>query len=250
MSSTTSSITSEKISKFSSSATSSNFNEVSLPQQTAPLNFAQSPAPAVAPAKSPAPAQKPMQQAQSKPYQTTPHSFVPKAHQQFNQPQKAPPKVQIPSPRSEGFSPRSAGGVNASAVSPSIFKKQLQLDAAVPVPPGEVVPGHSPLTVPRSAGGKSPVPIFNTAPAPFGFPALSVQTPETIAQIAPAATPLVPHLQDPKPLPLIISTPLPNYTSSYNNAARPFNEFKDFYRPINMDSVSHKLIPPVVYTDF
>lgn len=141
--------------------------------------------------------------------------------------------------------------MNASPVTPGILKKQILLDAAVPVPPGGIIPSSSPVPAGRS-GGRSPVPFYNTTPAPFGasFPALSVQTPETVAQLAPAATPLVPHLQNPKPLPLIFSTPLPNYTSSYNNAARPFGELKDFYRPINMDSVSHKLVPPVVYTDF
>lgn len=226
------------------------------------MNFSQSSAPV---------AQAPAQPAYQKPVQQVPQSNQgpqpypgAQGHQSYQNPQQsapkpqtpvvktptispAPVKAQIPSPRSEAVSPRS--GLNSSSVSPAIFKKQIQLDAAVPVPPGVAVPTQSgPVPIGRS--GKSPVPIFNTAPAPFGFPALSVQTPETIAQIAPAATPLVPHLQNPKPLPLIISTPLPSYSSSYNNAARPFGETKDFYRPINMDSVNHKLVPPVVYTDF
>lgn len=187
------------------------------------------------------------------PHQTAAQSFTPRPQTPVA---KTPPAVspapvkqhQMPSPRHDAFSPRS--GLNASPVTPGILKKQIQLDAAVPVPPGGVVPSsQSPIPVGKS-GGKSPVPIFNTSPAPFGFPALSIQTPETIAQLAPSPTPLVPHLQNPKPLPLIVSTPLPCYSSSYNNAARPFNEFKDFYRPINMDSVHHKLVPPVVYTDF
>lgn len=184
----------------------------------------------------------------AQPYHGQQQSFVPKPQTPVvKTPAVSPgPRVQIP--RNEAVSPRS--GLNSSAVSPAIFKKQIQLDAAVPVPPGAAVPTQSSPVPYGRAGGKSPVPIFNTAPAPFGFPALSVQTPETIAQVAPATTPLVPHLQNPKPLPLIISTPLPHYTSSYNNAARPFGETKDFYRPINMDSVSHKLVPPVVYTDF
>jgi hypothetical protein len=141
--------------------------------------------------------------------------------------------------------------MNASPVTPGILKKQIQLDAAVPLMPGGIIPSASSTSIGRS-GGKSPVPFLNTAPAPFGFPALSVQTPETIAQVAPAATPLVPPLGNPNcmPLPVILNTPLPCYSSSYNNAARPFNEFKDYYRPINMDSVNHKLVPPVVYTDF
>jgi hypothetical protein len=155
----------------------------------------------------------------------------------------------MPSPRNDLVANRT--GFNASPVTPGILKKQIQLDAAVPVMPGSAVP--SPATV---GGGRSgaksplPMPIYNTPPAPYGFPALSIQTPETIAQQAPAATPLVPHLQNPKPLPLIVSTPLPSYSSSYNNAARPFGQVKDYYRPINMDSVHHKLVPPVVYTDF
>lgn len=269
--STTSSVTSEKISKFSSTTTSSSFNEVALPQQSMPLSFSQGAAPIVLqdsalpafqkPAQQTAQrpaqqfAQKPVQQVpqpQQKPYQSSPQSFMPKQQPQIV---KTPPAVspapykqqQIPSPRNDAVSPRS--GFNASPVTPGILKKQIQLDAAVPVMPGGVVPSQSPIPLGRS-GGRSPVPFLNTAPAPFGFPALSVQTPETIAQIAPAASPLVPHLQHPKPLPFIVSTPLPNYTSSYNNAARPFGEFKDFYRPINMDSVSHKLVPPVIYTDF
>lgn len=256
-SSTTSSITSETVTKFSSS-TSSSVNEVSLPPQSVPLSFSQAAEPAV-----PAPAQpanqKPVQkvnqkQAQPKPYQSAPQSFVPKPQPPPQVMKAGPPtasptpiKCQIPSPRNDAVSPRS--GLNASPVTPGILKKQIQLDAAVPVPPGSAVPSQSPIPAGRS-GGKSPVPIYNTSPAPFGFQALSIQTPETIAQLAPSPTPLVPHLQNPKPLPLIISTPLPSYSSSYNNAARPFNEFKDFYRPINMDSVNHKLIPPVVYTDF
>jgi hypothetical protein len=264
-SSMTSSITSEKTTKFSSSTTTtSNFNsnEVSFPQQSAPLSFQQAPV-----AQPPIQQQKPVQQ-QPKPkpaYQSAPQSFVPKPQtpvQNFvpkpqtpvQQVMKTPPAVspapfknQIPSPRPDAVSPRS--GYNASPVTPGILKKQIQLDAAVPVMPGSGVPAQSPLPFGRS-GGKSPVPIFNTPPAPFGFPPLSIQTPETIAQQAPSPSPLVPHLQYPKPLPLIVSTPLPCYSSSYNNAARPFNEFKDFYRPINMDSVSHKLVPPVIYTDF
>lgn len=238
---------------------------MSLPQQSVPLSFLQqTPAPAQAPVKAQPAYQKAAPQAQAKPYQAAPQSFVPMPHQTAPQsfapkpqPQivKTPPAVspapvkhQILSPRNDAVSPRS--GLSASPVTPGILKKQIQLDAAVPVPPGGVVPSsQSPLPIGR-AGGKSPVPIFNTSPAPFGFPALSIQTPETIAQLAPSPTPLVPHLQNPKPLPLIVSTPLPSYSSSYNNAARPFNEFKGFYRPINMDSVHHKLIPPVVYTDF
>lgn len=263
-SSTTSSITSEQISKFSSTTTS-NFNEVSLPQQSAPLSFSQAPAPvAQAPVQQKQPA---YQQQQAKPYQSAPQSFVPKPQHSFvpkpqQQPQPqivrstpptaspAPLKCQIPSPRHDAMSPRS--GFNASPVTPGIKKKHIQLDAAVPVPPGGVVPSSSPLPFGqgRAGGGKSPVPFVNCSPAPFGFPALSVQTPESIAQIAPNPTPLVPHLQDPKPLPLVFNTPMPNYTSSYNTAARPFHEFKDYYRSINMDSVNHKLLPPVIYTDF
>lgn len=220
-------------------------------------------------------AKAPVTQKPAKPYQAAPQSFVPLPQQaapqsyvplpQQTAPQCFTPKPQTPvvktppavspapmkqqmSPRNDAVSPRS--GLNASPVTPGILKKQILLDAAVPVPPGGVVPSsQSPIPIGRS-GGKSPVPFFNTSPAPFGFPALSIQTPETIAQLAPSPTPLVPHLQNPKPLPLIVSTPLPCYSSSYNNAARPFNEFKDFYRPINMDSVHHKLVPPVVYTDF
>lgn len=162
----------------------------------------------------------------------------------------APIRNQMASPRNDLVVNRT--GFNASPVTPGILKKQIQLDAAVPVMPGSAVP--SPATVGGRSGGKSPVPIYNTPPAPFGFPALSIQTPETIAQQAPAATPLVPHLQNPKPLPLIVSTPLPSYSSSYNNAAKPFGDVhsgvRDFYRPINMDTVHHKLVPPVVYTDF
>lgn len=269
-------MTSEQTSKFSSTTTSTSFNDVSLPSQSAPLSFQQAPAPIVLhqqqqqqsqqqhqqqkslyQQKPASQQQKPVQQMQQqKPYQSAQQNFAPKPQTPV---MKTPPAVspapmrQMASPRHDAVSPRS--GFNASPVTPGILKKQIQLDAAVPIMPGSGVPCQSPALGGRS-GGKSPVPIYNTPPAPFGFPALSIQTPETIAQHAPPATPLVPHLQNPKPLPLIISTPLPCYSSSYNNAARPFGEIhsgvnpKDFYRPINMDTVHHKLVPPVVYTDF
>jgi hypothetical protein len=146
----------------------------------------------------------------------------------------------------------SRSSYNASPVTPGILKKQMQLDAAVPIPPGGIVLSQSPVSSIRM-GAKSPVPFINTAPAPYApqFPALSVQTPETISQIAPFETPLVPPLADPahQPLPLIVNTPLPKYSSCYNNAARPFNEFKDYYRPIHMEE-GKKLLPPLIYTDF
>ena len=146
----------------------------------------------------------------------------------------------------------SRSSYNASPVTPGILKKQMQLDAAVPIPPGGIVLSQSPVSSIRM-GAKSPVPFINTAPAPYApqFPALSVQTPETIAQIAPSETPLVPPLADPahQPLPLIVNTPLPKYSSCYNNAARPFNEFKDYYRPIHMEE-GKKMLPPLIYTDF
>ncbi|XP_070501731.1 synaptopodin-2 isoform X2 [Chironomus tepperi] len=146
----------------------------------------------------------------------------------------------------------SRSSYNASPVTPGILKKQMQLDAAVPVPPGGIIPSQSPVSSIRM-GAKSPVPFINTAPAPYApqFPALSVQTPETIAQVAPSETPLVPPLADPahQPLPLIVNTPLPKYSSCYNNAARPFNEFKDYYRPIHMEE-GKKMLPPLIYTDF
>ncbi|CRL07265.1 CLUMA_CG020244, isoform B [Clunio marinus] len=249
-STTTTSMTTEHVSNFSSTTTSSNFKEISLPQQSIPLSFSQVPQPIAAapePVKKPV---QPVQQAQPKPYQNSMQNYGAKPQSQQKPMAIAPvvQKTKIISSKSETMSQRT--GLNASTVTTGILKKQIQLDAAVPVPPGAAVPAQSPITIGGKSGGKSPVPIFNTSPAPFGFPALSVQTPETIAQTAPAPTPMVPHLQTPKPLPLIVSTPLPNYTSSYNNAARPFNEFKDFYRPINMDNLSSKLVPPVVYTDF
>jgi hypothetical protein len=154
-------------------------------------------------------------------------------------------------PRNDMASPRS--GLNASPVTPGIAKKQIQLEAAVPLMPGGIIPSPSPVPSGQRLGAKSPVPFINTAPAPYSaqFPAMSVQTPETIAQIAPSSTPLVPPLYDPnnKPLPLIVSTTIPKYTTSYNNAARPFNEFKDYYRPIHMNA-DKKLLPPLIYTDF
>lgn len=278
---TTSSFSSEKISNYSSTTTS-NFNDVSLPQQSAPLSFSQAPAPAVQAPFKPTPQkqgyqgvqqkqgypgvqqgyqtalqqqqqqayQAPVQQGQSKPYKSPSQTFVPKPQTPVV---KTPPALSPAPFKHQGLSPGAISprtGYNASPVTPGIMKKHIQLDAAVPVPPGLGVPPLSPVPCGGRSGGRSPVPFYNTAPAPFGFPAGSVQTPETIAQVAPPTTPLVPHLQNPKPLPLIFSTPLPSYSSSYNNAARPFNEFKDFYRPINMDSVNHKLLPPVIYTDF
>lgn len=247
MTSTTSSITTEKITKFSSS-TSSNFNEVFLPPAMEPYNNIQSQTAAPV-AQKPQVPQKQAPAASPKPYQSAPQVYVPKQPPQIvktSPPTISPGPVKTASPRNDTISPRS--GVSASSVTPGILKKQLQLDAAVPIPPCGSI--QSPITVGSRSGGKSPVPIFNTSPAPFGFPALSIQTPETIAQAAPSPlTPLVPALQNPKPLPFIVSTPLPQYTSSYNTAARPFGQTKDFYRPIQMDSVK-KLFPPVVYTDF
>lgn len=226
----------------------------------------------------PAKPQTPVQQ-QNKPWQSpkpqTPvQSFVPKPQIPVQKPQTPVQKPQTPvqfaakvipptaspapmskptTPRFDNVSPRS--GIVAS---PSIKKMQTAVDFAVPIPPGGVIasaqspiPGQGPNN--RLNGAKSPVPFINTAPAPYSsqFPAMSVQTPETIAQNAPASTPLVPPLPDPinKPLPLIVSTQIPKYNNSYNNAARPFSEFKDYYRPIHMDS-SKKLLPPLIYTDF
>jgi hypothetical protein len=308
VSSTSSSIVSnEKISKFSSSSTSTNFQEVFSSESS---NFKQeSSAPAFLQQQPPVqlqmqpPAQ--LLNTQPKPYQSAPQSFPPTKPQtpvqqpfkpqQLNKPWQSPkpqppaptfvnkpqPPVQKPqtpvqfapkvipptaspalplskpaTPRFDNVSPRS--GIVAS---PSIKKMQNAVDFAVPIPPGGVIASaQSPIPGQGSnsnrlslSGAKSPIPFMNTAPAPYGsqFPAMSVQTPETIAQIAPASTPLVPPLPDPinKPLPLIVSTQIPKYNNSYNNAARPFNEFRDYYRPIHMDS-SKKLLPPLIYTDF
>lgn len=181
---------------------------------------------------------------------TTAKTFMPQIVKTL--PQTMSPKSPIQ--RNDAISPRS--GMNASPVTPGILKMQIKLDAAVPVPPGTVVNGNGNAnpnalgTNGRSStGGKSPVPFLNTAPAPFGFPALSVQTPETIAQLAPSPSPLVPQYQNPKPLPLITNTEIPNYSSNYNTAARPFGQCKDYYRPIHMEEAK-KMHPPVIYTDF
>lgn len=274
MSSTTSSIASnEKITKFSSatSSTTKSFQEVfssdssfreesniiqQQQQQQQPLLQKQPPAQilnqsyhnAAPQSFPPNKIQMPVQQ-QQKPWQgpkpQTPVSFANKAT-----PPTASP-VLIPKPAT----PRNDVSRNGFA-SPSIKKMQVAVEYAVPIPPNGVIPSaQSPVQHRNiySSGVKSPVPFINTAAAPFSaqFPAMSVQTPETIAQVAPTSTPLVPPLYDPihKPLPLIVSTPLPKYSTSYNNAARPFNEFKDYYRPINMDS-SKKMLPPLIYTDF
>ncbi len=181
----------------------------------------------------------------------TPVQYAPKATPPTASP--APPISKPATPRFDTVSPR--GGAIAS---PSIKKMQTAVDFAVPIPPGGVIasaqspiPGQGMSN--RLSGAKSPIPFMNTTPAPYSsqFPAMSVQTPETIAQNPPAFNPLVPPLTDPinKPLPLIVSTQIPKYDNSYNNAARPFNEFKDYYVPIHMDSTK-KLLPPLVYTDF
>lgn len=258
---------SEKVTKFSSSSsttTTSNINEVSLPPLQQPFGIQQQEQ-QQQPAQ-PKPTQKPVQkQVPVKQVPQTPlkpvYQNVPQQQQQQQQhkPQtpvmKTPPsmmmspvselKAPTPASRSGNASPRS--GYSSGSVTPGILKKQIQLDAAVPVMPG------CPSPVMNNAGilnGKSPVPFINTAPAPFGVcPGLSVQTPQTIAEFAPS-TAHVPPLQNPPPLPLIVNTPLPQFNSTYNNSARPFTQFKDFYRPVNMDSVNHKLVPPVIYTDF
>ncbi|KAL7019693.1 hypothetical protein ACKWTF_011212 [Chironomus riparius] len=206
------------------------------PQTPTPVVKPQTPTPVVKP-QTPTPVVKP-QTPVAFPVQTTPFQMAISPA-----PMKPMTPVSMPSSRSS---------YNASPVTPGILKKQMQLDAAVPVPPGGIILSQSPVSSIRM-GAKSPVPFINTAPAPYApqFPALSVQTPETIAQIAPAETPLVPPLYDPahQPLPLIVNTPLPKYSSCYNNAARPFNEFKDFYRPIHMEE-GKKMLPPLIYTDF
>lgn len=194
--------------------------------------------------------QTPVQQ-QQKPWQS------PKPQNSVSFAPKATPPTASPVLIPKAVTPRNDVPRNGFTASPSIKKMQVAVEFAVPIPPNGVIPSaQSPVPGNRniySSGVKSPVPFINTAAAPFSahFPAMSVQTPETIAQVAPASTPLVPPLYDPisKPLPLIISTPLPKYSTSYNNAARPFNEFKDYYRPINMDS-SKKMLPPLIYTDF
>lgn len=317
ISSTTSSVTSsEKISKFSSTSTTSFQDAFSSESSTfkqepiapaAPIVLQQGPAPTYhqAPYK-PAPAagygQQPYQQQTPRPYQSAGQSFPPaKPHTpvsfskpqtpvSFSKPQTPVPvaKPQTPTPIMKPQTPVSKpqtpvqmiqkaappttaispapmkpmtpvsmssprSNFNASPVTPGILKKQMQLDAAVPIPPCGIIPSPQPISAARLTG-KSPVPFINTAPAPYApqqFPALSVQTPETIAEIAPAETPLVPPLSDPAhmPLPLIVNTPMPKYSTSYNNAARPFNEFKDYYRPIHMES-GKKMLPPLIYTDF
>lgn len=182
---------------------------------------------------------------------TTAKTFMPQIVKTL--PQTMSPKSPIQ--RNDAVSPRS--GMSASPVTPGILKMQIKLDAAVPVPPGsvgQVVNGNGNansigINGRSSTGGKSPVPFLNTAPAPFGFPALSVQTPETIAQLAPSPSVLEPQFQNPKPLPLITNTEIPNYSSNYNTAARPFGQCKDYYRPIHM-AEAKKMHPPVIYTDF
>lgn len=300
VSSTTSSITSnEKISKFSTTTSSStNFQEIfssessnikqdlnapAFNQQQPPvqlqmqppaqlLNTQAKPYQSASQSFPPAKPQTPVQQ-QNKPWQSpkpqTPvQSFVPKPQTPVQKPQtpvQFAPKVipptaspiLMPKPATPRFdnnvSPRS--GITAS---PSIRKMQNAVDFGVPIPPGGVIASaNSPIPGQgsnnnRLNGTRSPVPFINTAPAPYSsqFPAMSVQTPESIAQ-NPISTSLVPPLPDPinRPLPLIVNTPLPKFNTSYNNAARPFNEFKDYYRPIHMDS-SKKLLPPLIYTDF
>jgi len=273
ISSTASSIASnEKITKFSSStsSTTKSFQEVfssdssfkeetnfMQQQQQQPLLQKQPPAQILnqsyqsAPQSFPPNKPQPPIQQQQKPWQS------PKSQTSVSFAQKATPPTASPVLIPKPATPRNDVPRNGFAASPSIKKMQVAVEFAVPIPPNGVIPSaQSPAPGSRniySSGLKSPVPFINTTAAPFGakFPAMSVQTPETIAQVAPAATPLVPPLYDPisKPLPLIVSTPLPKYSTSYNNAARPFNEFKDYYRPINMDS-SKKMLPPLIYTDF
>lgn len=239
-------------------------------------------APVQASAPMPAPQQQqcfvPKPQAQPKPVQNSlPRSFPPaKSPVQFNQaaPPKSPihfnqtplpqmqppvqmqqqqfqPKIVAATPTPPKVSPalqKQRAGLNASPVTPGIMKKQIQVDAAVPRLPGSGTP-----TASHQAPPKSPVPFINTTPLPFGYQSAgSVQTAETLAQLAPispAPASLPRNMQTPKPLPLIVSTPIPKYSNNYNLAASGFGVHRDYYRPTHMDS-GKKLVPPVVYTDF
>jgi hypothetical protein len=266
-----SSSTTEKYTKFTSqTSTTTQSGPVPFPNET----------PAFSPAVKPAPAQQlppqqqqqqqqqqpafvPKPQAQQKPIQNSiPQSFPPKSPVQFNQapavaPQQFQPKVCSPAnvgvsapPKISPPLSKQRAGLNASPVTPGILKKQIQLDAAVPIPPGSGIAPSAGQSAGLS-GTKSPVPIFNTTPAPFGFPAGSIQTPETVAQLAPispAPSPM-PRSASTKPLPLIVSTPIPKFTSNYNLAAAGWGASKDVYRSVQMQNVK-KLVPPTVYTDF
>ncbi|CAO1441247.1 unnamed protein product [Diamesa serratosioi] len=215
MSTSTSSFTSENMSKYSSNQCVSE-----LPAQTVPLTFAPA-------QQQSAPQQNNLQQNQtqqqfnqyqqtssssvtsmtSKTYQqtsssssssTTAKTFMPQIVKTL--PQTMSPKSPIQ--RNDAVSSRS--GMNASPVTPGILKMQIKLDAAVPVPPGGLAPPPSQCE---------------------------------------------PQFQNPIPLPLITSTEIPNYSSNYNTAARPFGQCKDYYRPIHMEEAK-KMHPPVIYTDF
>jgi hypothetical protein len=195
------------------------------------------------------------QQQQQKTIQNSvPQSFPPKSPVQFNQTLPGQAKYQ-PAPTGGVCSknsapPKQRAGLNASPVTPGILKKQIQVDAAVP----------RMLSSPSvNTGKKSPVPIFNTTPTPFGYPGgLGIQTPDTVAHLAPISpAPLAPSPIPKtgtgalKPLPVIVNTPIPKFTSNYNLAASgwgvPTN--RDYYKSIQMQG-GKKLIPPTVYTDF
>lgn len=233
---------------------------IQKPQTPIPVQKPQTPVPAPTFEPDSCFLQKPQNQPPKPVQNTVPKSFPPpKSPIHFNQQQQQPAKSPIPAPQTHQFQPKVIGtapspkmraGLNASPVTPGILKKQMQVDAAVPRMPGAASPQVAKTPIPAA---KSPVPFLNTTPSPFGLQNAGIQTPDTLAQLAPispAPASLPRNMQTPKPLPLIVSTPIPKYTNNYNLAAAGFGVQKDsIYRSIIMDG-SKKLVPPVVYTDF
>lgn len=167
--------------------------------------------------------------------QVPPQQMQPIQTQQFN------PKIvgTAPSKMSPSLNKQRAG-LNASPVTPGILKKQIQVDAAVPRMPGSTTPVSK-------QPAKSPVPFMNTTAVPFGYQSAgSIQTAESLAQLAPISPA---PAYNPKPMPLIVSTPIPKFSNNFNLSASGFGVHRDYYRPTHMNE-GKKLVAPVVYTDF
>ena len=224
-----------------------------FPPKQAPQSFVPKPAAQSFSPKPQAQSYSPNQAAQTFPPKQVPVQVVKQMpYQNASPPTAVAQSTKISSPGDSMLNqPRS--GLNASPVTPGIHKKHVQLNAAVPVPPYNGTNGNNSKSPVQFMNPKSPVPFLNTTPTPFGYPPVvgTISTPESVAQTPIKLDPLVPKYSAQKPLPLIVSTPIPHYDNNYNLAARGWGVCPDYYRPVILtEQAGKKLIPPQVYTDF